>query len=123
MKKQNEFFVLWHDYEKCVAKAKALGWVEGEESLLDYYHPEQDMKAGDIAGPFTLEQAIERGRAIIASGVTMFGALHVREIETVTSRCRYCICHGRKTVREFIVEEEGVVQEEWFDDCLDDSDL
>lgn len=113
------FVAIWYDRTKVEARARARGW-DGHEGLLDAYHPEEDPGACDQLECRDLESAVAHLRKIVAEGKEFWGQGIVRKFEVDGRRCRYCTCRGWRIVREYDVDETGIVGEHARDDCADD---
>lgn len=111
------FVAVWYDRRKVHDRARQRGWKEDEGGLLDAYHPEEDPSGHEAREFKDLSAAVAHLMKIITAGQDFWGQAKVREIEVGGSRCRYCSCRGYKCVREHIVEADGVVQTEPYDEC------
>jgi hypothetical protein len=121
------FVAVWYDTERVLAKARALGWKDGEDGLLDAYRPEEDLRGSDVREFPTLEAAVGFLSPMCADENKVFWPQgRVREFEVGGRPCRYCICRHARTgepwriVKEYTVEEEGIVEEHGRDDCSED---
>jgi hypothetical protein len=110
------FVAIWYDRNKVIARAKERGW-DGDDGMLDVYHPEEDSKGHEAREFPDLAAAEKHLRTVIASGNEFWGQAKVREIEVGGPRCRHCDCRGFKCVREHIVEAEGIVDVRSYDEC------
>lgn len=121
------FLAIWYDTEKVLAKARARGWKDGEEGLLDTYAPEEDPRGADVKEFPTLDAAVKFLAPMCADENKLFWRQGtVREFIVGGPACRYCTCRDSKTretwraVREYTVEEEGVVDDYACSDCAED---
>jgi hypothetical protein len=120
---QKSFLVVWYDTEKVLAKARLAGWKDGEDGLLDSYAPEEDPKGADVKEFPTLDAAVAFLKPMCADENKLFWRQgNIREFEVGGRRCKYCTCRGRRVVHEYVVEEEGVVEDFSRDDCADGED-
>lgn len=113
------FYAVWYDQKKVEARARKAGW-PGEDSMLDYYHPDEDAEGEDQKAFSTLEEATTYLVDKIKTGLDFWGDAEVREVEIDPVRCRYCTCGGKKLVAYHRVSDEGLYQSENHDECLDD---
>lgn len=113
------FIASWYDPATVEARARAAGW-DGEEGLLDRYHPEEDSRCESIKEFPSLKAATDFLKKIIADGKDFWGQAHIREYEVNGPRCQYCTCRGWKQVREYVIEETGIVDNFASNDCADD---
>lgn len=121
------FLAIWYDTEKVLAKARALGWKDGDDGLLDIYRPEEDPRGGDVREFPTLDAAVAFLSPMCADLNKVFWRqAEVSEFRVGGRPCRYCTCRDRRTrepwriVRRYTVEEEGVVESHGCDDCAED---
>lgn len=113
------FVAEWYDRAKVEAAARAAGW-NGVDSLLDEHHPEENPKVVDHLKCPDLQSAVTHLRNVIADGKEFFGQADVLQIESGGSRCRACICGGKKLIKRYVVDETGVVEEHAESSCLDE---
>jgi hypothetical protein len=112
------FYAVWYDPEKVETNARKAGW-PGEDSMLDYYHPDEHDECEDQKAFPTLDEAVAHLTAKIKAGLDFWGDAEIREVETSPERCRYCTCGGKKLVAFHRVNEDGLYQSESHDECLD----
>jgi hypothetical protein len=114
----------WYETEKVVARAKALGWKEGEDGFLEIYSPEDDNETLDQREFPTLAAAVEFLAPMCAEeGKIFWRQADVLEFEVGGRPCRACTCRDHRTrepwklVKRYVVEAEGVVEETHEDGC------
>lgn len=116
---QTTFVAYWYDPAMVEARARKHGW-DGDDGLLDYYHPEDDPNGHEAKSFRSLSGAVDHLKAIILAGQEFWGQGKVCEIQKVSRRCAACTCRGYRTLREFTVEDCGVVDERTVNECVDD---
>lgn len=106
----------YEDAAKTEAAARMEGYDGINGSLMDYVEP-SDYRTGKTFQ--TLIQAEQWLKTEIDAMKTVFGCGTIRELERVTSRCRYCVCGGVRNLHEYTVDDTGVVEDEAMeDDCI-----
>lgn len=116
------FTASFEDAARCAEAAKAEGWIEGEDGMLDYVEPSSFQTAKKFS---TKEEAVAWLVEQINAMRTCFGSGDVTENESIppASRCQYCICHGELPVKRYLVTHDGIESEESEDGiCHSDDD-
>lgn len=119
MSDANKFTAVWYDRNKVYAWARKRGW-NGTDSLLDSHHPDEYESAVASYQRFaTRDDAVAHLRNIINNNEEFWGQATVREFEVVPAgkRCDYCTCSGNRLVREYGVDETGIVDTTAQNDC------
>lgn len=115
------FLAVWYDTEKVLAKARLAGWKDGEDGLLDVYNPEEDADAEDVKSFPALDAAVDFLKPMCAEeGKLFWRQANVREYEIGGTRCKYCTCKGHRLVHEYVIEDEGIVEDYFRDNCAYD---
>ena len=110
------YVAVWYDPARVEKLARAAGW-NGEDGLLDAYHPDEDSRAESAKEFTTLDGAVKHLSKLVADGRDFWGQGEVREFEIEGSRCRYCTCRGWKCIRLYGVDETGIVSRDSHDEC------
>jgi hypothetical protein len=111
----NEFVA----YYESRAKVDALVGADCEEYANEAL---ENPKARERAKFKTLAEAEAWASKAVREAQTVFGAASIDEIEEIPqrNRCRHCDCRGWQAVRHYIVEDDGIVDDEATDSrCAD----
>jgi hypothetical protein len=123
--KHTEFVAVWFDPKKVQAEAEKRGWdPKSGDGYLDFYHPEEDRKAGESKSFPDLDSAVAHLKVIVAAGGDVFGQGHIHELEILPrgERCRFCVCNGFRLAKTHWVDETGLSESYAEDNGCQDED-
>lgn len=113
------FLASYEDATKAEAAAKAQGFTGNDgESWHDFIEAD-DFRTTKSFG--SLNEALQWLKSEIADYKTVYGCGDIRQIERIPRRCQYCICRGEQATYRWIIDDEGICDEEPCDSlCCDD---
>lgn len=115
------FVAIWYDPKKMEANAIRAGWDPASGvGFLDVYHPEEDPNGHEELECNDLDSAVVHLRNIVADGMDFWGQGRIREFVVDGRRCAYCTCRGWRCVKEYDVDDTGIVRSEAVNDCAED---
>lgn len=118
---EGTYWAFYEDAAKVEAAAKARGFTgQDGESWHDFVEAEHNKFR--VAKEFLTRDGAERWlKKAINDRLTVYGCATIRLQRPVSKRCSACVCGGIEEVREYDVDDTGIVDERRIDSpCLDD---
>lgn len=114
------FLAVYEDAHKVEVSAKLAGFTgEDGESWFDFVE-DGYTKHNTARGFPSLPLAVAWVKKAVLGNKTVYGSGHVYELQVV-KRCHHCTCDGVHRVREYLVDDEGIAENNSLPSpCLDD---
>lgn len=113
------FRAFYEDAAKAEAAAKAEGFTGNDgESWHDFIEVDDFITSKRFE---SLGEAVAWLKSEIADYKTAYGVGDIRQIERMPRRCQYCTCRGAQATYRWVVDDEGICDEETLESqCCDD---
>lgn len=96
----HRYIAVWHDRAAIIAATKDN---EDEESAFDYAERHESTREFTVR-----EAAISFLVEYIKAGKDFFGQCEIREMESMTRRCRACTCGGWQVTGYLSIDDDGI---------------